>query len=314
MLIGHSACLTNNWSNWLSKFIFSFHMPLFYIFSGYFFREQSARTSIMTGVRKLVVPYIITVCVGVGFVFIFSNKPAPEAVNWLKGALVGTLGNKNSAIRFWPLQVGPIWFLLSLYFCRIVFNFCYTHWRKHIVDITVALSIIFYYIGNHWINIPLCIGNGMSVLIFYLAGFQLKNRGGLQPIKKVWILCAIWIFAICFTKLNCAQYIYTYYPLSVCGAICGTIVVYRLCSYLPEFCIRSLAYVGRNALPVLCCHSVAFITKNSFLEFLGYDASNRLYDDIAYMALTISFIVLYIIIRYIFVSVIKNGEESINLG
>lgn len=38
MILGHSFILTANWTNFFFKFVYSFHMPLFIIFSGYYFK------------------------------------------------------------------------------------------------------------------------------------------------------------------------------------------------------------------------------------------------------------------------------------
>lgn len=40
MILGHSIILTDNFTNYFFKLIFSFHMPLFFLFSGYYFRTD----------------------------------------------------------------------------------------------------------------------------------------------------------------------------------------------------------------------------------------------------------------------------------
>ena len=55
MILGHC---TVPWS--VRKFISSFHMPIFLIFSGYFFKDQDITTTISKGFNQLIKPYLIT--------------------------------------------------------------------------------------------------------------------------------------------------------------------------------------------------------------------------------------------------------------
>ena len=45
-------------------FIFTFHMPLFFIISGYFFKSKEIKTSLKSDTRHLMTPYFIT-CIAV---------------------------------------------------------------------------------------------------------------------------------------------------------------------------------------------------------------------------------------------------------
>ena len=55
MIIGHCSLFDGT----VRYLIFSFHMPLFFIFSGYFFRDKSIVEVVKTGFERLVKPYFI---------------------------------------------------------------------------------------------------------------------------------------------------------------------------------------------------------------------------------------------------------------
>lgn len=300
MILGHSAYLTCNWSNMLFKVIFSFHMPLFVFFSGYFYVQKPISTSIKSNLRSLAVPYFLSSFVSLCIVACLAGLNSEYTFFVAKGMIVGSLGNKNSYISFWPLQAGAVWFLLSLCVCKIVFNWLYTYNRKHIIDLSVLLSFVFYIIGHYIINIPLCLGVGLTFLVFYAAGFKIREFG-IESFGSRWILYLIWLFAVYYSKLNTSQYIYSCYPLNIIGAICGSIMLYDICHLInPESFIGVvMSFIGRHTLPVLCCHSVAFCTKNVVLSKIGYDVSNIVYDDVAYFVLTLLFLLLYAVISVV---------------
>ena len=57
MVVGHSGCPSA-----IGRFIYMFHMPLFFVCSGYFFKEIANKTSLLTFCRKrikgLYLPYL----------------------------------------------------------------------------------------------------------------------------------------------------------------------------------------------------------------------------------------------------------------
>lgn len=124
MLIGHSAVLMGNWSNLLFKIIYSFHMPLFFIISGYFFKPLSFKDNVKKSGRRLLIPYLFASLISILLVWIIF--PA-NVFSLIKGVFVGALGNYNSTINFWPYQAGAVWFLLALFVCKIVFGFLYNN-------------------------------------------------------------------------------------------------------------------------------------------------------------------------------------------
>ena len=58
MVIGH--VIGNGWKRDL---IFSFHMPLFIIVSGMFFKEKRFKDFIVNTIKKLIIPYVLAVLI-----------------------------------------------------------------------------------------------------------------------------------------------------------------------------------------------------------------------------------------------------------
>ena len=58
VIIGHGAI-----PSWSKDAISSFHMPLFFILSGYFFRDEKPLTRVQKDAKRLLLPYVVTMTV-----------------------------------------------------------------------------------------------------------------------------------------------------------------------------------------------------------------------------------------------------------
>ena len=113
---------------WLSKFIFSFHMPLFFLINGYFFKPESIETFTKKKLRTLIFPYILT-CLMVMLSSVFWNvlrqMSIPEimadAGSWFWASVYGS-GTITEFCRWHFRIIGAIWFLLAMFWADIIFD------------------------------------------------------------------------------------------------------------------------------------------------------------------------------------------------
>lgn len=313
MLIGHSAILTENWTNFLFKGIFSFHMPLFFIFAGYLHKKTDIKTRVKKDLRSLVLPYFATVVIGCTIVAFLSFG---DLFICIKGAFIGTVGNISSKYyNQWPIQVGPVWFLLSLFWCRLCYCILSNHSRIPLM-LSILLSFFFSYCGRMYCNIPLCIGSGFSILIFYSIGVELRERGLNNMLKYQWILFLIWVYSINTCFLNTAQYIYTSYPTCILGALGGTLFVYNISKRIKIGLFYSFfSFIGEHTKMILCAHGVAYLSKRSILLYLELE-DNTINDDLAYFILTFIFVMLYFLFSFCLNKILPltKNEKNTYLG
>ncbi|MBD5104989.1 MAG: acyltransferase family protein, partial [Ruminococcaceae bacterium] len=88
MILGHC----NGIPFIVRNFIFSFHMPLFFILSGFFFKPKPIREIALSGSRHLVRPYLIT-----GAICILLCLTA-EDITGAKNKIIGTIMSNGG----WP--------------------------------------------------------------------------------------------------------------------------------------------------------------------------------------------------------------------
>ena len=96
------------WKHILYPFIYSFHVPLFFVLSGYFYKLSNFRTQFNKDFRRLLIPYVVVTFVEIFLVFVHKL--------YLTGVFFGAYS------LLWD-SVTPIWFLVALFFCRLCFYF-----------------------------------------------------------------------------------------------------------------------------------------------------------------------------------------------
>lgn len=166
--------------------IFSFHMPLFFLLAGYFQSVCATRTFAMKRAKQLLVPYAFTCIALIAFtqlnnlakIVLHMNdaQAAGYLLNeWIKAGLLGSGARTDFLWIHSDIPVGAIWFLLALFFAQILVNLLID--QKHgflwILGITV-LGIV----SAHFFWLPLSIQAGAAASIFVAAGYLYRNKSG----------------------------------------------------------------------------------------------------------------------------------------
>lgn len=238
VVIGHVSL-----ENWLSNWIFSFHMPLFFSLSGFLWIKYSKQV----GFRDFVVKRIKTILVP----FIFFHVSL--ILYWI---VVES--------HFRDLDLGPIWFLLAL-FCVEVLVSCVG--KKYLLNIFYAvffavLSFSCYYVFQRnlsFLEWLLRIVNGISwYLIGCLGGLISKYIRLMNFNYKIIILLLLLIVSITISAINPGVSLWSNnygkcYILYIWGGIVGSLLIILFCKW---FLSRSrvFEFFGRNTIIVLATH------------------------------------------------------------
>lgn len=272
MILGH--CQGIPWL--LRNFIFSFHMPLFFIFSGYFYKTpQNMNEMVKKNARHLVVPYLFT-SLGIIIVYLLMHNYAMAGKS-----IIGTMMSNGG----WPSEkygsslpyIGPIWFLLALFWCKIFYVYVNKYSGKCLFT-SFIISTIALLIGKYIVNLPFGILTGFCGLVFYSMGGYWKKSN--RPINKSILFAGliIWLFCIRFSHLELATFDCKHYPISMIGSFVGTYVVYLISKRTPAFLKPMMCWIGENTLLILCYHTLSFsiigIIKQYFLVPNGYSIND----------------------------------------
>lgn len=272
MVLGHSLP-NSNFGSYIHGFIYSFHMPLFFLISGYFYNKRPTIEQIKRDFYGLILPYIIFCCLlmlyGL-FTDLFRNITFPhETVKWFRIGFYGSY-NPNTQLGNW---VGPIWFLICLFWCKTVFNFLYSENEDKNIVLFIFLPIIVSYLFNFF-YIPLYVLQGLTSMIFYHIGHLARKNNLLN--KKysrsmIFFLFIFWIYCIFFSHINMQSGYYDNFIVNVVGAVSGTYFIYLSIKFIEtKICLikKILIYIGKYSLIVLCFHSLDY-TINPFVIIIN---------------------------------------------
>ncbi len=293
MVVGH--CHLQPDFKYFYLWIFSFHMPLFFFISGFFFKPKSNKKLIKTDLDRLVKPYILTSILISLFLLCFDSPTA--ASHSLIGTLVGCEGNEATKFQLaGGLRSGPIWFLLALFWCRLFYNVLYGICGKYEFLLSFVASLIAWQIGYKIINLPLCILVGLTALMFYSAGYNFRKIC-LENIKPWHYIIGISIWALSVfteTYLNMSMYIFMRFPLSITTAVIGTIIILKCSTYIHGLFAKILSFLGRHSLDILVAHTCA-MHRGIILRWFDIHWSNMTMDlsNLVFTAVIAAFIISY---------------------
>lgn len=289
MIIGHS-----NIPIYLEKFIFVWHIPMFFVVSGYFYKKESEKVYLKKNVRHLILPYIATSLIMIALSLVKQMVIGKgDTMTMVISTLVGN-GTVNNP-TFSRYSVGAIWFLLALFWCRLFFNFLQTRISSRVIMsiALVTLATISTYVGTS-IYIPTDILQGISALLFFYLGYLVRIYKILDYNINTSYLIVVVILALLSVNagsMSMVRCYYGYWPINFLAAIGVTHFVYHISRHLTNY--RFLSWCGRVSMVILCVHIIelTFFPINYLHQF--FNLSN--YFDV-FIHLSISIIISYIII------------------
>lgn len=252
VVLGHQ--LDNDFT--LFKYIYSFHMPLFFFISGFLFPSNCYKNNLKDYIYKkqitLIRPYFVF-----GFIslFIYTIYRGYD-ISGLKALYIA-----NRKMIQSPEFDTPLWFLPCLFVVSIAFYVMnmYIKNEKLILAITFVLSILGYKTLNNPI-LPFTADSGLYYLLFFVFGFIIKRR--YDNLSKLLRFCfpvalLLNIYAW-FYKGNIHIYILDYFIVTLL-ALSG-IVVYLSIAILISTNANArikaiLSFFGKNSLSFMALHN-----------------------------------------------------------
>lgn len=262
MILGHC----NGLPYLVRNFIFSFHMPLFFIFSGYFYKPKKLKEVVVSGNKHLVKPYLIT--------SFFCILLCVTTCDWnlTKTKVIGMIMSNGG----WPNEmfganlpyIGPIWFFLALYWCKIFYTYLKKKTDKCLF-FSFLISTIALVIGKYIVNLPLGILTGFCGIIFYCMGDYWKHKIK-EPIKISYLIMGLIVWALCIWKahLELASFDCNLYPISMFAAFIGTYSTYLMSKKIPSFLHPIFIWIGQNTLLILCYHTLFFFIMTNIRHYI----------------------------------------------
>ncbi len=258
----------------LGDFIFSFHMPLFFLINGYFLRRKEGVSDwqyVKKKAKALLVPYVVTCVFVILFSTFFQIQQGVEATGLLVNAkswILASIYGSGTFTHFfkWEFQIiGAIWFLLAMFWADTIFHFLLKSKNPYLYG--TILSLVGYFTTKvTWF--PFSFQAGLSAIFFIQIGYFAREKDLFRKYKdnlQVTVLALIfWTIAVVYSgKLYMVGNNYGHGFLDVIGAVSATFLILKFSGFLERKCTaiaKLLSFYGRNSLIVLCFHLVELNT------------------------------------------------------
>jgi fucose 4-O-acetylase-like acetyltransferase len=186
MLLGHVALTDKS----VIDFIYAFHMPLFFLLSGYFASDkQSAFVPYLAkNVKGLLVPYLFFAILSLPnmYYYLWNNRAVYTFDSWGEFVCKPLLGLLTVSTTEHSYFIGPIWFFVALFNVRIFFYFCKLSKCSFVsLLVTASLAIGAYlFISKQGWYMPFRLVPALLAYPFYVFGYVLHRYLPVHSIAK----------------------------------------------------------------------------------------------------------------------------------
>lgn len=272
MVLGHSFCSIP----YVIPFLSMFHMPLFFIVSGFCFTPRNLDTPkqyLIKRIKGLYVPFVKWGIIFTLFHNVFYHLHIYDAEYGLNGIGTQPMNMEDTLSTLWliitqmrctPLLLGGYWFLTAL-FTGSILGWCllrYVRSPRHYMFVVTLLFIIVHYTGFHiqFLNVN---EQAFAAMWFFVTGHFLAQKRikefNCWAIAGSIILTCVGMF---FWMMQIADKTYDWriFPYMITATLC-TWAFYSILKHWNE--TRSIAssimlFIGNNTLTILTWHLLFF--------------------------------------------------------
>lgn len=259
-------------------------MPLYFILSGLFFKDYGGFLNLLEKkLNKLIVPFLFFYLLGCAFYYALKlASPALVESSAAKGIL--DLFNNRQFFN------GPIWFLLALFWCNVLFCIISLNVKSAWLRILLVcfLGFLGWWMGNvQKVFLPLFFDVALTALPFFAFGYCLKRTPILFPNRydRFNLLFAMASWAVAFLLTRTAHFRLSLHYNGLEGwatyliAVSSVMSILFLCKavrWLPV-----VSYLGRYSIVLLCVHHLIYRPLIVIFTKLGINPPNLLICVIA---------------------------------
>lgn len=297
VIIGHTV----QFGTFIRNFIFSFHMPLFFILSGFTFKiyhstKEEFFSRMIKDARHLLLPVLAVVVISFfyGIYLNYSNLNLLSVItNWGK-------------ILFWASGVevyrtppiGMVWFLISLFGARTLLSFIFLKFsNEEGMLLAFGLGFIGILIGARGVYLPLNFDITFVACLYMVCGILIKNYYYYIKHYKLAIFIAvtlIWLYCLSLgIYIELAARSYPYFIVALVESLAASLSIMLFIETLSFFSMKKIfLLIGRNTLTIFVVHALDFL----FFELWGGKSS---VDGVTAIFRLLSIFVISIIVLFL---------------
>ncbi len=282
-------------------FIFSFHMPLFFILSGFtsgmVLTMSKWKQKLPKTLKMLLLAIFMIVLLSVEKLILLNSSISQLALETLIGIFRGSNTYGTHAIS----SVGVMWFLIVFVWAKILFDLLQVFFDNKYIGVILGITSYFAYLTSlhHWL--PQDLDIVPIAALFMWVGLILKQAYLSEKVNVRKYMLSIFVF-ICFVYwIICLQNSiniemgtrhYPYFLISIIEAVAGTVVISYLSMGIQDCRIGNhIAIIGQHTLAILCIHhlDLYWVFWGNLISSPWLAALTRLVVDLGILVLVILF-------------------------
>lgn len=284
-------------------YIYTFHVPLFFLISGLFHPIFINSDSISKRFRSIIIPYFYWSFLLFLF-WLFLGRFYGESSNFDLSVLNNFIGifyaQGGREFMDWGI---PMWFLPTLFLTFLFFTLIQKINRINIqlIVLIILIAIGFFLPYVFSIHFIWSFDVALVALIFYGLGFYFKKFLVDLNKKKTWIF--ILIFGIIHfalfslnSKVDMYRSIYGNKFIFIINGISGTVFYLMFFKSIPIF--KFLSYIGKSSIPILALHLRA-LTVIKFILLITFGVTVFSFNELHKFLVTIIQILMLIPVIYL---------------
>lgn len=273
VVLGHSDLALV--SPYLHQLVYSFHVPLFFFLSGYFFEAKAAfRVFANKRFRSILQPYLFTILLIYIAAISFTNMSIGTAL----GRFVKSMYASGEYIEWIPLWYLPSLFITSLFayiVYRVVFLRVGNRYLRWLVLLAMQAAGVFFIGAFYPFSVALFgkeyqlsgLPYSLDILLitgfFYMFGSETRKLSLDKAFDNRWFLVLsggglLALNAIFSQRTDLAARVFDSFPINTVEALLGiafTLALSKQIAPITSSLAPALAYIGRISLYILIFHA-----------------------------------------------------------
>lgn len=261
--------------NWIGNIVFLFHLPVFFILSGYLFKDVPLTAGyIAKKFKTFMLPYFITcfaiIIIDAIVLIIHGDDSIASITGKIADDFTRSIWASGSCTKFGDIdlggRIGAIWFLPALFFATIFFSIIKRLIKNIYIQggVIVSLALVAYITASQ-IWLPFSIQSAMFALPFMYAGYEVRHNpkilAGINKFALFIISLIVCIFG--FFYLEGSFYMASAYTKDILfGFICAFAASYAVIYISKKIGnFAPLEWIGKNSLIFMCVHLIQLETQ-----------------------------------------------------
>lgn len=240
----------------IGPFITAFHMPLFFIVAGYFYKQATFNVHLKKDFRRLVVPYLF-ICI---VIMLIASVQESRDKHGLSIVVDVFYGCGTSA-----------WFLLGLFGSRLIFNRVLSVYPRRYMILSLIISSIPFAISLYTeLPTTLSIFSSICGVVFVAIGYYVKLHHVLEFLdshKMVAITLSflLWLNTSIFGAVDLHYSVFKLWIIDYLGACGGTYMCFTISKFMDMHTTKLktvLMWWGYFSFVVFSFHAIEYVFPN----------------------------------------------------